>query len=451
MNLYEVKHKIFNTDYPIVFIPGTFAYNNYELLTGIFNYFNTPNPNIGGIPTRTIYLDTGKFSSPYDNATMCFFQLKGGLADFGEEHSKKHKHNRYERTYPAAYNSWNSTNKIWIVAHSAGAQTALLLQKMLNDNHFGTKTQYKYAADPHNPNNRTNADWIAGMIFTNGMFCGTTLLPIANPIPYYDSSIGDYVVRLKPWHLGYWVLLAIILVYVSPFNSFIKTLINLKMDYYNFEQYSWKQILTMDIDYLRGNDHISFSSSIIGAEQLNRDLKLYPSTFYLSFVGDMTKKIMGVSLPVVISLSFPLYITSLYMCLMGDRYLPEYEESNNLWLQNDGIIPVLSAFAPRQNGKISVKHRLFYQNTIPLSIPYQYHQLKTGEMNIYYPPINGYDHLIVMFQNLYAEVAQRYWKILYASIAGNDYDMSSKYKKRFRKYPNKFPKEDIIDANVTIY
>jgi triacylglycerol lipase len=76
----------------------------------------------------------GPISSNWDRAVEAYYQLKGGVVDYGACHSVKYDHERFGRNYtnPLLPNL-DEKHKISIIAHSQGGQTARMLIKLLVD------------------------------------------------------------------------------------------------------------------------------------------------------------------------------------------------------------------------------------------------------------------------------------------------------------------------------
>ena len=77
----------------------------------------------------------GGLSSLHDRACEIFYQIKGGVVDYGEQHSRHFGHNRFGRKYAGEYPAWSSHNPIHIVGHSLGGTTARMLQVSINCPH----------------------------------------------------------------------------------------------------------------------------------------------------------------------------------------------------------------------------------------------------------------------------------------------------------------------------
>ena len=125
--------------YPIVLVGGFFAWGRDEL-SG-FRYWGGIQGDFQNDLTArgyTVYTAAvGPFSSNWDRACELYALIKGGLVDYGQNHSATHNHLRYGRNYTGLYTKWGtvnsdgSINKVHIMGHSMGGQTARMLTQML--------------------------------------------------------------------------------------------------------------------------------------------------------------------------------------------------------------------------------------------------------------------------------------------------------------------------------
>jgi triacylglycerol esterase/lipase EstA (alpha/beta hydrolase family) len=106
--------------------------------------------------------DLGSLTSVHDRARELFYYLKGGLVDYGEEHSKACGHSQFGRFYEKGeYQEWDEDHPIHFVGHSAGAQVVRVLQQMLADKMF---EGYE----------NTNENWVLSLTSLSGALNGTT-------------------------------------------------------------------------------------------------------------------------------------------------------------------------------------------------------------------------------------------------------------------------------------
>ena len=95
-------------------------------------------------------------SSHHDRACELFYQLKGGVVDYGEKHSKKNGHARFGRKYRAKYPEWSSRKPLHFtfIGHSMGGgntvRTHICDQHLLDRKFF-----------PGYPD--TSANWICSL------------------------------------------------------------------------------------------------------------------------------------------------------------------------------------------------------------------------------------------------------------------------------------------------
>jgi hypothetical protein len=116
--------------------------------------------------------------SMHDRVCEVFFELVGGLVDYGLEHSKFHKHNRYGRDFgKGKYPKWSESNPIIVIGHSMGSLTAWILQNYLSDNRFeGFKT---------------NPSWIKAVFTINAPLNGT--------LSVYDKGLCASLPPMVRW------------------------------------------------------------------------------------------------------------------------------------------------------------------------------------------------------------------------------------------------------------
>lgn len=97
--------------------------------------------------------------SLHDRACQVFYELMGGVVDYGEDHSTFHSHARYGRHFPGKHRVWSAEHPVYIVGHSFGGVTAWVLHNYLaQTNRFSG----------HN----TSAAWVKGLLCVNTPFSG---------------------------------------------------------------------------------------------------------------------------------------------------------------------------------------------------------------------------------------------------------------------------------------
>ena len=114
----------------------------------------------------------GPFSALHDRACEVFAEIIGARVDYGEKHSREAGHARYARDFSgqAFVPGWSAENPVILVGHSAGALTALKLQKLLADDFWGVGSR---------------ADWIEAVVSVAGALNGSLL-----GYPFCDEKTG---------------------------------------------------------------------------------------------------------------------------------------------------------------------------------------------------------------------------------------------------------------------
>ncbi|ARU56479.1 thermostable and organic solvent-tolerant lipase [Oleiphilus messinensis] len=125
-------------DYPTVLLHGFFGWGRDEM-QGFkhFGGFNDIQESLKAHGYHTVTPAVGPLSSNWDRACELYAQLTGSIVDYGAAHAKAHRHARFGpdyRNHEAYIPGLNEGNqKVNILAHSQGAQTARLLIALLEN------------------------------------------------------------------------------------------------------------------------------------------------------------------------------------------------------------------------------------------------------------------------------------------------------------------------------
>jgi triacylglycerol esterase/lipase EstA (alpha/beta hydrolase family) len=83
--------------------------------------------------TKILTVYPSGVSSLHDRVMQLFYELKGGLVHYGEEHSSFHGHSPTGVFYDQAkYGQWDECHPIHVVGHSFGGPTARVLHHYLS-------------------------------------------------------------------------------------------------------------------------------------------------------------------------------------------------------------------------------------------------------------------------------------------------------------------------------
>ncbi|OQS06821.1 hypothetical protein THRCLA_01159 [Thraustotheca clavata] len=132
------------TTSPAVLIHGLLGWGKHKPFYGRGpNYW--PIKHLDEINPNYILVDVGVVSSDHDRACEVFYQLIGGTVDYGEEHAKEKKHERYGATFKTALHpKWSEEHPVHLFGHSYGATTALELYQLICTDFFKVGSNYKW-------------------------------------------------------------------------------------------------------------------------------------------------------------------------------------------------------------------------------------------------------------------------------------------------------------------
>lgn len=429
--LFQHKKELFG-DFPVVFIGGLLQFTDSDLVTRLYNSVSYNS----GKDREIIHINVGKFSSAHDNACKTFFQLKGGMEDFGEPHSSQCGHSRYGRNYNAYYPQWNSKSKVWIVTHSFGSKTVMDLQHKLATNFFREHTKYGCYNDPFNqpdPNEKdpkkmfppTNEDWIAGIIFLTATFNGAPLMDLnVSERSYKDNKIVKSIPSLL-FPIGY-IFSCIFLVmnkllYNYPFSVFkyFLTFFEWNMDEWLSSKYSWLDIFLCNTPYHCSNDNILYDLTTYGSNEANKKYKLYDCTFYYSFCSDINDETPFGMIPTSFNIFGFFALLNYYLPLKRSWYNINKEEEL-LLRRCDGATPLYSQMYPRHDKNPICRFQIYPDETSPMIEPKLYYTLRLGVMNVQHSAIK-FNHLEPLAYKISINYIQRFWDIIFDFMKGKHY------------------------------
>ncbi|XP_023544761.1 uncharacterized protein LOC111804255 [Cucurbita pepo subsp. pepo] len=341
---------------PIVLVHGIFGFGKGRL--GSLSYF----AGAENKDERVLVPDLGSLTSIYDRARELFFYLKGGLVDYGEEHSRVCGHSRFGRLYEQGqYPEWDEDHPVHFVGHSAGAQVARLLQQMLADKAF----------EGHR---NTSENWVLSITALSGAFNGTTRT-------YLDGMQPGDGETMKPTSLLQLCRVGVI-AYDWLDIGWLKKYYNFGFDHFNM---SWKKkgvlglmkcVLGKEGPFAYG-DWILPDLTIQGSMRLNSRLQTFNTTYYFSYATKTpARRIFGIH-PL-------LSIRALQMSRW--RFPPDlsppykgYRDED--WHDNDGALNTISMTHPR----FPIEH--------PSHFVHNRSQSQSWEPGIWYYKIVEADHI----------------------------------------------------------
>ncbi|KAH8822751.1 alpha/beta-hydrolase [Flagelloscypha sp. PMI_526] len=339
---------------PLVIVEG-FLGGVGDLVRGNFQTYLDLDCRVTRRPRRRIiFPHIGPVSSLHDRACELFAALKGGIVDYGEEHSKNHRHSRFGRTIESGlYPQWDSEHPLHFMGHSIGGSTIIKLQYLLSKRFFG-------------PN--FSEDMIYSVCTICAPFRGTQLVHTlgmstsnAPAVEYW--SLGETFVSKFIHVLAYFspLLPSLLdvhaesraLTYKDP-ESFFALLRNLR-------QSEWST----------SRDCAPFDATFQSADEREAEGEglLFPNTYYRSFSATLTTRLSPSESTHAPSFSTALFSPLLYITskIMGTydlsqiRPIPSFlrhfgatpppldvlktKLGEEYWA-NDGVVPIFSQWHP---------------------------------------------------------------------------------------------------------
>ncbi len=309
----------------------------------------------------------GPLSSAWDRACELYAQLTGTVVDYGESHSKEHKHDRFGYDYTNNYlmdEPWDGETPINLVGHSFGGHTVRLFTSLMA---YGDEAEIAASGDDTSAffkGGHTNA--VNTVVAFSGVHNGS---PVANLIS--DSFLMPIIIgalnlcgalfgrNLLMWdlqmgHLG-----------ITPKQGEDRA----------------KFSLTTIKNVIETGDHCGYDLTLRGSAELNEKIKTVDNVYYYSYICNSAYKTpLGNYLP--IKSNFVLfYLTSIYIgALEGETIDGIYMDEN--WAKNDGIVPYASAIYPSTDADTALSYEQAVQNGDEIQKGVWY----------YMPAMEGFDH-----------------------------------------------------------
>jgi triacylglycerol lipase len=335
-----------NTNLPIVFCHGLLGWGDDELCGHPYYVCaHELKKESGSRLPPFIFPSTGPVSSLHDQACELFFQLKGGLTDYGAEHSKKFGHKRYTRYYgekdgfdlsrstryggPALCTLWDKQHPLDFVGHSMGVPVIRMLQYLLAEDYFYTSCGY---------HEHTDYSWVHSVTSIAGAQNGSILTWILGAdtetgILKENASTVRFLCKLLEIEGKYQNS--------SHRNHFI---FDLHLDQWDFNDDSeQKHMLTALADangeFSDGADWAMYDLTPNAMEKNNKFLTEYPDTWYFSYTTKATFSFFGL---IELFVPFVCHIVLWLNALAVGGYRirdKKWKTFVKRWHHNDGMIP----------------------------------------------------------------------------------------------------------------
>ncbi len=276
----------------------------------------------------------GPFSSAWDRACELYAQLTGTRVDYGEAHSKQHKHDRYGRTYTTALvENWGSKtqggqlHKINLVGHSFGGNTIRLLASLME---YGAEEEVKESPDDVSPLfTGDKGEYINSVVTLCSPHNGSTL--------YYVVDHGTLVQTA----------LGVLYAAGSVTDAIKGGLIDFQLDHFGIRSGEGDVLTLLNQRFSTGSDNAFYDLSPDGAAKLNGKIKTVKDICYISYAYCTTQKsvLTANQVPTLSTMAVLMPIATLIGSYTdtSETATIKIDES---WLPNDGLVNVVSARCP---------------------------------------------------------------------------------------------------------
>lgn len=333
------------SSYPYIFVHGFLGWGENEGINEDLPYWGATACNLIDNLTKEGYeaydASVGPFSSNWDRACELYAQLTGTTVDYGKAHSEKHNHLRYGRTYDEPLiENWGETgenglyNKINLIGHSFGGNTARLLAGLLAD---GDKEEMA-VTDPDDISplfTGGKADWVNSVVTICSPNNGTTLGYIVE-----DMGLVTPVEAMMYLYAG--------VMGRSVFNGYVDFhMEQFGLTYVPGGDKSDTSVFNAILNIMKQTqDNVANDLMCDGVAELNERINLNNGIYYFSYAFCTTKRtpLFNYYLPLPSTLA----ILQPFAAMMGSYSSNTQTDFpiDKTWRPNDGLVNVVSALYP---------------------------------------------------------------------------------------------------------
>ncbi len=261
---------------PIVMCHGLIGWGSDQL--GGYPYFFAAS-RAGHDEGRQLFFPSlGPVSSLHDRACELFYQLKGGVVDYGEEHSAMYGHNRYGKTYKPLCPRWSGEMPLDFVGHSMGAPTVSMLQYLLEKRFFRDRAGNTYPTD---------GSWIRTCVSVSGVLNGSTLCwgrglsaetGLLESTDSYAGVMGGLLEKMAA---------------LEQKRNGMRKMYDLNLDHWNISAEKTSSLYLTKIadstSFFTSRDWAGYDLTPNAMTAWNTLFTEYPGTYYMSYVNNTTK------------------------------------------------------------------------------------------------------------------------------------------------------------------
>lgn len=317
-------------------------------------------------PRKALFASVGPVSSLHDRACELYYAIKGGRVDYGQDHSECHHHLRYGRCIEhGLYPNWSTLQPLHFLGHSMGGSTIVKMQDLMKKGHFGSEA---------------HPDMVLSVNTISAPFRGSQIV-------YALGERTDAAPAVNPWSLGALLTKSVHIVsYLSPIlPSFLDLHIESRQlsfrdsTFLSLLQQLWKS------DWAESIDATPFDVTFQAAEEretMNGEGQTNPRTYYQSLTATMADSTDGAPSFMILSPFYPTFKLISNFDFSVLRPVPSFLNQNTSntslpakegdvepglvsptslgpeYLDNDGVVPLVSQWHPRNCSPSHCNHHL---------------------------------------------------------------------------------------------
>lgn len=347
----ELEFDSFKSDYPYIFVHGMGGWGSDSDYYKEFPYWGS-----GLIPGQTTDLiqilnekgieayapSVGPLSSAWDRACELYARLTGSVVDYGEAHSKAHKHERFGFSYegePYMGEAWNPDEKINLVGHSFGGATVRLFASLLA---FGDEAEIAATGEETSELFKGGHNSIHSCITLSAPHNGSQVANIIvdTKLPLFAIAAGIHLIGATKGN------------YFPPFSF--------QLGHFGITPKQGEERVCFSLmkvrNFYRAKDNCGYDMTLAGAAELNEKIKLSPDTYYYSYTTVATEPqgLFGCERPTA-GMNSIFNISSL-MISMTKGFIIDGIKIKDNWVVNDGIVPLASSLYPSCNADTALDY-----------------------------------------------------------------------------------------------
>jgi len=306
-----------SNEYPVILVHGNAGWGRDEGLIYYWGGFQDleGDLNSNGFDVRSA--SVGPFSSNWDRACELYAYIRGGTVDYGKAHSEKFGHERYGRTYEGIYKEWGEAdyggiNKIHLIGHSQGGQTARLLVQLLEE---GMESEVEAVLGENSSTDEINEAISEGRL--SGLFAGIHNDWVKSVSTFATPNDGTTMADIANYGDGPLMFFAMQLGGITGLESI--DFIDLKLDHWGLKRESgesfydyFKRVMGSSLWNPLGGatkDFSNYDLSTYGAREMNTWVKDQANVYYFSYSCKITRRnTIGYNQIPMITLANPLFL-----------------------------------------------------------------------------------------------------------------------------------------------